>query len=300
MTLTVEPRTQEIPVVTDPVAAPAPTHRVPVERPWPQAVALTATVLLVALVGFTVYLFGLSGVVEARHQNTMYKTLSYQLTQATAPVGPVAQGTPMALLTIPAIGLHGVVVVEGTTSRDLMSGPGYAPSTPLPGQAGHSVIMGKRTTFGSPFARLLQLRVGDIITATTGQGVARYRVSSFGTSAHPAPANSGDTLVLMTANGYAHPTGWVEVSADLVGAPQPSGGGLSALPSDMQPMAGDAGDSVVPLLLWSQALLVVAVGGTVAVHRWSRWPALTCVVPVLLAVSWNVAESLSGLLPNLF
>jgi hypothetical protein len=92
----------------------------------------------------------------------------------------------------------------------------------------------------------------------------------------------------------------VEVSADLSGAPQPSPGGLPALPADMLPMAGDPGESLVPLLLWSQALLVVTVGGTVALARWSRWPVLTCLLPILLAVGWNVAENISALLPNLF
>ena len=40
--------------------------------------------------------------------------------------------------------------------------------------------------------------------------------------------------------------------------------------------------------------------GTIALQRWSRWPALFCLLPILLAVTWNVSENLSGLLPNLF
>ena len=35
---------------------------------------------------------------------------------------------------IPAIGLHDVVIVEGTDSGDLRDGPGHRRDTPLPGQ----------------------------------------------------------------------------------------------------------------------------------------------------------------------
>ncbi len=311
MTLTAERATAaeaaavagEVAVVSSPPAAPAPA---PAAAPAKagggaaQAVALTFTIALVALAGFGVFLFALSGLAESRHQNTLYKTFSYQLGQALAPVGPTAAGKPVALLTIPRLGLHNVVVVEGTTSKDMTAGPGHLRQSPLPGQPGTSVIFGKRSTSGAPFAHLLSLQVGDIITTTTGQGTARYRVSSFGTTADPAPANSADRVVFVTANGVLHPSADVQVSADLIGVPKPAPGGLPIMSPAELAMHGDGAETLVPLLLWSQALLVVALGGTVAFYRWSRHAAIFCLVPLTLAVTWQVYANLAGLLPNLF
>ena len=50
-----------------------------------------------------------------------------------------------------------MVVVEGTTPGEPDAGPGHLRDTPLPGQAGVSVVFGRRATFGAPFASLPQL-----------------------------------------------------------------------------------------------------------------------------------------------
>jgi LPXTG-site transpeptidase (sortase) family protein len=259
--------------------------------------AVSAAALLV--VGFLAYLYGLSGVSEQHAQSAMYKTLAPELAQAVAPTGPVREGTPVAVLNIPAIGLRNTVVVEGTTSRDLTLGPGHLRSVPLPGEAGWSFIYGKRATFGAPFAHLMQLHPGDVITVSTGQGTARYVVHSFGTSKHPAVDTSADGLVLMTANSAGIPTYATQVAADLLSAPQANPGAWPGIAPPERYLASDT-SSLIPLFLWSEVLLATVVAATVAARLWSRWPAYLLATPVVIAVTVQVYQNVAGLLPNLY
>jgi sortase A len=203
------------------------------------------------------------------------------------------------VLDIPAIDLHGAVVVEGTSARDLTSGPGHRADTPLPGQFGVSVVYGRRVTYGAPFEHLMRLQVGDRITATTGQGRATYRVSSFGDGTHPAPANSTNRLLLVTADSAGVPHSFVSVSADLVSAAQPEPGNLPSVPEDQKGLSTGT-TSLLTTLLWSQALVALVVLITFGLHRWSRRATYLAAAPVALAVLWNLYENLACLLPNLY
>ena len=265
-----------------------------------RSIGLVLALIVGLALGFGVYLYGLSSLSEQRSQTTMYKTLRHELAQAVAPVSATTEGQPMAVLTIPDIGVNKLVVVEGTSSRDLTKGPGHRPDTVYPGQPGTSVLYGKVATFGAPFSRLMQLQVGDVISVTTGQGTARYRVSSFGDDQHPAPVNSPNRLVLATADSAYLPRHAVSVAADLISPVQAAGTPAPVVGASERGLSGDAGESVVPLLLWAQALLLLTVGATIAAFRWSRWPALLCAVPMLVPVVWNVFENIAGILPNLY
>lgn len=48
------------------------------------------------------------------------------------------------------------------------------------------------------------------------------------------------------------------------------------------------------------ALAAATLLGSVATARWARWPAWLVAVPIILAIVWNLYESLSALLPNLY
>jgi sortase A len=295
--------------------APAPAPRPqPPQSTADRVLRATASVVLLALlfgVGFFVYLYGLSGMSYSHAQSAMFKNFVYQLDQATAPIGPtvlnaagkrvpVAQGAPVAVLNIPQIGLHDVVVVNGTTSSDLALGPGHVRASVLPGQAGVSVVYGKVATYGAPFAHLMQLNRGDRFTVTTGQGTATYQVESFGTSTVPAPADSTNRLILETAASSFVPSSAVQVSADLVSAPRESPGGWPLITPPEVDMASNSANALIPLMLWSQALLIAVIIATVAANRWSRWPTYLCMAPVVIALIWCVYENLAALLPNLY
>jgi sortase A len=92
------------------------------------------------------------------------------LVSAVAKVPSPPDGSVVARLQIPAIGLD-QYVVAGTSADQLSQGPGHYDGTAMPGQAGNVAIAGHRTTHGAPFNRLGQLGHGDriILTDLSGQ-----------------------------------------------------------------------------------------------------------------------------------
>ena len=192
-----------------------------------------------------------------------------------------------------------MVVVEGTSPENLMLGPGHLRVTPYPGQAGVSEIFGRRATFGGPFARLDQLRPGDLIETITGQGDASYTVEAVGNSKERIVDAAPNRLLLFTASSPVVPSYYVEVDAHLTSAPRPSPGVVHVINAPETVLAGDSG-ALVLAWTWALALILVSAAGTVAVTRWSPWAAYLVVVPVALAVLWNLYENLAALLPNLF
>jgi sortase A len=261
--------------------------------------ALAMSLIGLLLIGFIAYLYGLSGLAEAHAQSTLYKTLAGQLGAATAPVGDAPEGSAVAIVGIPDLGISGLVIVEGTTSADLTHGPGLLPGSAFPGQPGISVVYGRASTFGGPFSHLMQLNRGDRITVVTGEGTSSYAVVSFGDSAHPAKNPAANQLVLYTADSPVLGTGYEQVTADLVSQPMASSGALGTASAREAPMAGDAGVAI-PLILWAEALIVVVLGALFLTRRWSAPMVLLYATPVALAVTWAVYENLAVLLPNLY
>ncbi len=71
-------------------------------------------------------------------------------------------GSPIGRIVIPSIGAS-FVMVDGTDTSDLESGPGFYTSTTFPGIAGTTLIAGHRTTYLAPFRHIDELRPGDQI-----------------------------------------------------------------------------------------------------------------------------------------
>ncbi len=90
------------------------------------------------------------------------------------PTGPSAGR--LVRLAIPAVDLD-VVVVDGVDAAALSAGVGHYPDTPWPGGFGNAGLAGHRTTYGSPFADLDRLEVGDVVTVTGGGWTHTYRVA---------------------------------------------------------------------------------------------------------------------------
>jgi sortase A len=273
----------------------------PTRLPQPRLAAVGTGLVLLAvfLLGFAVYLYGLSGVQEARAQSGLYEQIQLELANEVAPLGATAPGRPVAILTIPAIGVHDMVVVQGTSPENLTLGPGHLADTPLPGQAGVSEIYGRRATFGGPFSRLDQLRAGDAITIITGQGKSVYQVAAVGSSQTEIQDPESNRLVLLTASSAAVPTYYTDVDARLTSTAQPSDPAAAVISGSELPLAGDAG-SLGLTLLWGMALVAVSAAGTVAATRWSPWLAWLAAAPLALAVLWNLYQNLSALLPNVY
>jgi LPXTG-site transpeptidase (sortase) family protein len=252
-----------------------------------------------------------SGLQQRAAQQGLYDSFRSQLALGTAPTGPtdfegdvLAIGDPVAYLEIPSIGLR-QVVVEGTTPSALFDGPGHRRDTPMPGQEGIAIVMGRRSSFGGPFARIAELDEGDPIRVTTGQGTFDYEVLGVRRDGDPSPElpESGQSrLMLATADGAAFvPDGVVRVDADLT--TEAVGGsalliGPGSLPGTEDLMASDT-DTLWALVLWLELLIVLVAAAIWAWHRWSRAKAWVVFLPPLLLVGLLVSNEAARLLPNL-
>jgi sortase A len=273
------------------------------------AVLLAApTVLAVLAVWFLLFGLLLSGVEQRVAQSRLYDEFRLLLASETAPLAePVQAGSPVAMINAPSAGIYDLIVVEGTTSGLLMSGPGHLSDTPLPGQAGTSVILGRSVTFGAPFGRITQMTAGDVITVTTGEGVFRYRVEDVRYPGSPLPPTlraDGARLTLITSASGGWRSGWapghtVFVDALLAGTAQPVPTGVPAtvgptsLPMHIDPTGA------VPLIFWLEGLILVTIAAGWAWRRWGRFETWIVGAPILLAVLWGTTDALMRLLPNL-
>ncbi len=296
---------------TAPLVVPAPRSRV-------VTVSRTALIVVAAVaIGLSAQLTVVSSFEHRADQQGAFNRLRLELAEGTAPLGqttksgrPLPMGTPMAVLEIPSIGVH-QVVLEGTTSAVLMSGPGLARSTAMPGDTGTTVILGREATFGGPFSRLHDLRVGQKFTVVTGEGTSKFQVLAVigrgGAKAPAAPASGKSQLILVTADGTPFfPSGVLHVYAKLIG-PTLAGSASSRPASSLQAsaishseliMAGDPG-TLWTLVFWLQALVLLAVAATWSWNRWGHRQTWVVFVPPLLLMSFFLANQFAKLLPNL-
>jgi sortase A len=304
------------PVVRGPIPVPVvPTVREE-QRTGPPAastaVFVLAGIMIISVVVVFVGLFAfvLSGLQEQRSQHLLYAQLRGVFApQPTAPSigGSIPVGMPIALINSPQAGLRNVVVVEGTSSSALLAGPGHRRNSPLPGQAGESILVGKGMTAGAPFANITRLRKGDIVRVRTGQGGFRYRV--VGTLAAgerlPTTRSNESLLTLVTsagtgALGHLAPGHLVYVEARLVGKPvvAPKGAPKTVSPSEIQ--GHNEPSAWLFAGLWFIALLAAT---AVCWWLWSRWGIVqTWIVgaPVLFGILWGLSNEAMRLLPNVY
>jgi sortase A len=85
------------------------------------------------------------------------------------------EGDPVGRIRIPRIGAN-FVVVNGTSTAALESGPGVFPETVFPGRGGTTAIAGHRTTYLAPFRHIDELRAGNTITLEMPYAHFTYRV----------------------------------------------------------------------------------------------------------------------------
>jgi len=284
-----------------------------------QVAGTTVIILAVCLIGFGSWLAFFSKLHYDRAQHIAYADFRSELANATAPTGPtdpnatpaanqppvlLASGSAVAVLSIPAIGLN-AVVFQGTSPQVTENGPGHLRDTPMPGQAGISVIMGRSTAFGGPFSKLTTLAPGDAVTTTTGQGVATYTILDLrraGDPAPPPPDAGAGRLILATADGPPFaPTGVLWVDAQLTSKPfdEPAMILSQANLSPGENILGTDSIAWVPIVLWGQALLGAASAAGWLWRRWGAWQTWIVALPVLGYLGINVANEVTRLLPNL-
>lgn len=295
---------------SDPGTEPETAAQAPVQvDPTVRFVSQVLTIVAVLALGFLTQVTLLGSLQHGRDQAQAFRELRVQLAIGTAPVGSTGldgkalpSGTPVAILEIPRLGLQ-EVVLEGTSSRVLMSGVGHRRDTVLPGQAGSAVILGRRGGYGGPFGDIGELRPKDEIVVTTGQGRHTFAVLGVRRAGDPLPsprASGRGRLTLATADGPRfRPTDVLWVDADLTSPAQGAGPQIPtrALPSNELTMASDPA-ALLPLMLWGPLLVAAAVGAVWVWHRAGRWQAWIIGVPVLILLGEIVLDIAAALLPN--
>lgn len=269
---------------------------------------VSTTALMLVLVGAWVLaqMLFLGGLSQQRDQARLYVEFREQLAAATAPIGPVTSlGDPVALLSIPSLGVE-QVVVEGTASGDLLSGPGHQRNTVLPGQLGTSVVMGRAASYGGPFGDIATLQEGDVIDVVTAQGRQQFAVLGVRRAGEPLPQPRPGTaarMVLVSAVGRGQlaavaPSEVVYVDAEAQKAFPAPPGLPTAIPDSEQAMATEPG--ALPLLALCLALLLAMTLGVIAARqRWSTALVWVIATPVVIAVAWVTTDVVMRLLPNL-
>ena len=274
-----------------------------------EAVSLVSSAFtMVAIVSlwFVLQVLVLSGFSQARDQHLLYTEFRAQLAAATAPTGPIVPpGDPVALVTVPQLGLS-QVVVEGTASGDLLAGPGHRRDTVLPGQRGISLVYGRASTYGAPFRHLVDLHKGDQIVVQTAQARTVFEVDAVRRAGDPLPTPptaEQARLTLVTAEGSGPLAGlrarnavYVDATA-ATGKPFPAGR-PAAVPDSEHAMAVETG--ALPMLALALGLLTaLTLAITVARHRWSTALVWVIASPVAIALAWFTTDVVMRLLPNL-
>ena len=172
--------------------------------------------------------------------------------------------------------------------------------TPLPGQPGNAVLAGRRTLYGGPFGRLGDLRRGDLIRVTTGEGTATYSVVMV---AHLAASdgsfvqNHGDNrLTLFTSDSAWNANGRLVVWARLRGLPLPPTTLTNTLDADGLGLTGQR-DAAPYMLVWLELLAAVGLFAAYAAARWSATRVWLVFAPALALATWLFFESFVRLLP---
>jgi len=267
------------------------------------------TLVLIVLFIANITLFShLFHIVE---QARLRSAFADELAASTAPTAEVnfnkvilAQGEPVAIIQIPSIGLN-EVVVEGTDSASLRSGPGHRRDTVLPGQQGVSLIMGRAAAYGGPFGKLQEVKTGAVIKVITGQGVQKFKslgVRYAGDYSLPPIAANQSRMVLLSARGGAYnPQGIVRLDAELVSTVQPAGIRITAL-NDVAREDREFGFDLRygwALVLALQFLILAEVAAIWCYRRFGARGTYLVFTPVLLLAAILVMDQTTRLLPNL-
>jgi sortase A len=258
---------------------------------------LAALVVFVAIVtAFAAWFSG--GYSEPRQQAQFSKYSSTAILISDGTIRDAwPKGMPVALLRIPRFD-RSLAVGAGVSKTDLRNGPGFAPETTFPGKDGNTVIVGKSSTYGSPFNEISTLKPGDQLILTSTVGTFAYQVSGVtkvkDNDKTIAEESTTSRLSLVTHSGGMFSHKATLVRADLVvGTPEP----VVEVPrvpltqeDGFAPIVALAIIALMAALVWG---LRQGLGNIV-----SRKTALWLVCPVLLALCVPLMMQILLLLPR--
>lgn len=172
-------------------------------EPWRLAVSglgqLLITAGLVVLL-FVAYELWWTGLTTRHEQHRLLTQIHLTWSKPPTLTGPKL-GDGIAILRIPRLGKkYAFVIVEGTSTDDLIKGPGHYPGTAMPGHVGNFAVAGHRTTYLHPFYDLNKLKSGDPIVLETRNRWLTYTVENI-----PGTTAKGQEIVSPTQVQVAFP-----------------------------------------------------------------------------------------------
>jgi len=133
---------------------------------------------------FSLFLYVGSNVAyTASSQSELASAWDRQHSHSSAPGQPLtvafarprlADGQPLAKITVPSIGFSGIVL-EGSDSKILSGGPGHVDGTAYPGEP-DNVVISNHNSYSLSWGNL---KTGQDITLDTDYGAFTYRVTGF-------------------------------------------------------------------------------------------------------------------------
>lgn len=136
-----------------------------------QAISPVLLILGLVLLGYVGAQYG-QMYLEQRHLASEWQRQQHARASGTISAAVKTEDDGLTRLTVPKIDLDSVVV-EGTSHKALLLGPGHLKDTPAPGEAGNSVISGHRDTF---FRHLHELEKGDTVLVQRDGKTYKYQV----------------------------------------------------------------------------------------------------------------------------
>ncbi len=258
---------------------------------------LAAMVIIPFLIGPSTY---------QRDQSALTKELAERFTQAASAAGTpdlsplpsqaFAQGSPIAIVEIPKLGLQ-AIVVEGSSSIETARAIGHMFGTSGLGQEGNAILVGRSAAFGAPFKDLTSLESGDLILVSTIQGRSEYAVNTELEPLINGPlgASNDNRITLVTGNPKILASSMLAVTAVLTGKPyidypqNPSWLATHPMGDDSFPLA--------ELVLVLCVIAAVGVGFRIAKMYFSKVTVYAIFLPIFLAQSILVARVLFEFLP---
>jgi sortase A len=262
---------------------------------------LVSVVGIVVLVGlFAAYLYSISFVTEGRAQAVLLSQFKSALALYVGQASEPPVNGPVGLLQLPSLGVQ-KVVVRGVGSDQTKQGPGHDPSTPLPGEAGNVVIVGRRSTFGAPFLHLDALRPNDPIVVFTRQGRFVYTVSRLASAplgwAGAAAQTQDARLTLITATPAFRWNGELVLTAKLNGKPLATSTNISARPAGQEVGKTTGANPLAGILLWGEVFLASVIAAFLLYRRWSLVATFLITTPIMVTSLYLLFENLARALP---
>lgn len=267
---------------------------------------LAKYVLLSVLAAVVVVPFLIGPTTSQRDQAVLADELSIRFAQAASaagtddlsplPLQAFAQGSPVAIIEIPRLGIQSVVI-EGSSSRDTARAIGHFFGSSGPGQEGNAVLVGRSAAFGAEFKDLKSLVDGDKISISTIQGKSEYVVNRALEIPVDGPlaATSDNRLTLVTGDPILTSSSMLAVTASIVGnpfIPYPQNPGWLAT----HPL-GDQSFPFAQLLLVVGLISLVGIGFRISLLYFSKVTVYSIFFPIFLAQSILTARIVFDFLP---